>query len=243
MAPYVPSRMASLFRCSIPFASRLLEVRIENLSKSNQASFDVDVILDACPMSLTIKNILVSQRSLDTMTGASPNLVKMELFSLHLVQVSTDTGKVNVEPMGRIEFFYHIGRSCPQLELAQVSLFGDLLGANEMDSFRSTFATAPNWSFSKDDFYNEGLMDFLLPRRPTELQAMTLSCLRGLEVHPKGNYVGIHKALHAYLVSPRATALVHLNIMGINHLLSYSESGFLTAENAWTHGIFLTVSS
>lgn len=50
MEECAPARMESLFKCSVPFSSRLQEVRIENLSKFSQASFELDFILDACPM-------------------------------------------------------------------------------------------------------------------------------------------------------------------------------------------------
>ncbi|KAF9140486.1 hypothetical protein BGX30_006457 [Mortierella sp. GBA39] len=268
----VQARMESLFKCSVPFASRLQEVRIENLSKSSQASFELDFILDACPMlrelslagrtneaavqvvlskdhtlwtrtasdrplalqSLTMKDTLVSQLLLDTVTGASPELVKLELFSLHLGRLNAETGKVNAEPLRRIAFLHHIGQSCPRLEFVQVSFCGTYYGANEMNVFRSTFASVPNWSFSRGDFFNEGLMNFLIPRGPTEIQVAALSCLRGLEIHKEGNPAGIHKALHAYLSSPLAATLVHLKIMGANYPLSYFESGFLAPESAWT---------
>lgn len=273
-----PARMESLLKCSVPFASRLQEVRIENLSIFNQASFELDFILDACPMLrelsltgrlaistneaavqvvlskdhalwtrtasdrplalqiLTMKNVLVSQRFLDTVTGASPDLVKLELFSLHLGSLNAETGTLDAEPLrlSRIAFFHHIGQSCPRLEFVQINFCGILLGVNEMDDFRSTFASVPNWSFSRDDFYHESLMNFLLPRQPTETQVAALSCLRGLEIHTEGNHAGLHKALHAYLISPRAATLVHLKVMGANYPLSYFESGFLAPENTWT---------
>ncbi|KAG9068259.1 hypothetical protein KI688_011854 [Linnemannia hyalina] len=268
----VQARMESLFKCSVPFASRLQEVRIENLSKSSQTSFELDFILDACPMlrelslagrtneaavqvvlskdhtlwtrtasdrplalqSLTMKDILVSQLLLDTVTGASPDLVKLELFSLYLGRLNAKTGKVNAEPLRRIAFLHHIGQSCPRLEFVQVSFCGTNYLANEMNVFRSTFVSVPNWSFSRGDLFNDSLMDFLLPRGPAEIQVAALSCLRGLEIHKEGNSAGIHKALHAYLISPLAATLVHLKIMGANYPLSYFESGFLAPENAWT---------
>ncbi|KAK3814581.1 MAG: hypothetical protein JOS17DRAFT_447403 [Linnemannia elongata] len=272
----VPVRFESLFKCSVPFANGLQEVRIENLSKFSRASFKLEVILDACPMlrelsltgrlgistseaavqvvlskdhalwtrtasdrplalqSLTMKDILVSWRLLDTVTGASPDLVKLELFSLHLEPLNAETGILDAAPLRRIAFFHHIGQYCPRLEFVQISICRTLLGANEMDDFRSTFASVPNWSFSRTDFHDEGLMNFLLPRQPTESQAAALSCLRGLEIHREGHHTGIHKALHAYLISPLAATLVHLKVMGANYPLSYFESGFLAPENAWT---------
>jgi hypothetical protein len=259
-------RIASLLTCSVPFASKLQEVRIENLSVLNETSYDLDVILDACPMlrelsltgladghvqvglskdhtlwtrtasdrplmlqSLTMKSILVSQRFLNIMISASPHLVKLELYAMYLGKLNATTGRFEREPIQRIEFFHHVGRSCPRLEFVQVSFCGVLLEANEMDDFRSTFATTPHWSFSRDDFLDEGLRNFLLPRRSTDM-----NYLRGLEIHPEGTHIGIHKALHAYLTSPQAATLVHLKIMGANYPLSYFESGFLAPETAWT---------
>ncbi|KAG0287278.1 hypothetical protein BGZ96_008799 [Linnemannia gamsii] len=265
------SRIASLLGCSSLFASNLQEIRIEILSMLDVTSFDVDVILDACPMlrelsitgqdvayvqvglskdhtlwtrtafdrplmlqSLTMKSILVSQRFLNTMTGASPHLVKLEIFSVCLGNLNATTGRFEPETIQKIEFFHHVGRSCPRLEFVQVSICGILLGANEMDDFRSTFSTTPHWSFSRSDFHDQDLKNFLLPRQPTDIQEAALSCLRSLEIHPEGNHIGLQKALHAYLTSPQAATLEHLKIMGANYPLSYFESGFLAPENAWT---------
>ncbi|KAG0071406.1 hypothetical protein BGZ89_010720 [Linnemannia elongata] len=158
----------------------------------------------------------ISQRFLDTVTGASPDLVKLELFSLHLGWLNTETGKLDAEPVRRI-----------------ASTLWNFVGTDEMDDFKSTFASVPNWSFSRDDFYNEGLINFLLPCQPTEIQMAGLRCLRGLEIHREGNHSGVHKALHAYLISPIAATLVHLKVMGANYPLSYFESGFMAPEN-WT---------
>ncbi|KAF9123974.1 hypothetical protein BGW39_008550 [Mortierella sp. 14UC] len=182
---------------------------------------------------LTIKNLLVSQRFLNAMVSACPDLLKLELAAIYLGErTEGNTSPYISEPIRRIEFFHLIGRFCPKLEYIQVSIRGQLLGANEMNDFREVFAMTPLWAFDRNDFYNQGLQDFLLPRRQI-VTVISQTSLRGLEIHPEWGYKGIHKALHAFLTSPRAATLVHLKILGANYPISYFKSGFQAPENAW----------
>ncbi|KAG0364677.1 hypothetical protein BGX24_004495 [Mortierella sp. AD032] len=260
----------------VMFASRLTELKIENISVLNQYSIDIDVVVDSCPtlrelalegrvtpievntrnavqvglskdhtlwarsaddrplalQTLTIKNLLVSQRFLDTMVSACPDLHKLELSAIYLGErAKGSTDSYILEPPRRIEFFHHIGRSCPKLEYIQVSHGGHLL--RDVQHFKDVFATTPHWAFNRADFHDQSLGDFLFPRQKHVIDFPQI-CLRGFEIHPEGAHAGLHTALHTFLTSPSAATLVHLKILGANYPVSYFESGFQAPENAWT---------
>ncbi|KAF9106371.1 hypothetical protein BGX29_009664 [Mortierella sp. GBA35] len=190
---------------------------------------------------LTIKSLLVSQDFLKAIISACPNLLALELSSIHLGTLEP-SGPV-LSPINRIPFFHHIAQHCPRLERIQVSYVGLTLDprrsqnvptAEEVMEFRNTFSSVRCWSFDRTDLSVSTLPHLLrtgLFRQPREDAQI---CLRGLEIHPEGRHSGIDRELQAFLISANAATLVDLKIMGANYPSSYFESGFLNPENAWT---------